>query len=339
MAIRYLPKSAVNTWALFFVPAILAINILEACIRDFQVGAMGTDGHGRRCVHGVGLVELHERHRRSAHLLHHPRILHQEGRLSPLRAQWCDNTRVIKTYRDEAVVLRTHKLAEADRIIWLLTAEHGIVRAIAKGVRRTNSKFGFHVEPFNVIDVQLHVGRSLDTITQVSLISSHGQALAADFDLYARACVMVETAERLTSDSDEGAHSQYLLLVGALHALANHRHDPTLTVTSYILRALAIAGWAPSCFDCAVCGAPGPHRAFSISEGGVVCDECRRAGAAAPAQATMTLMGDLLSGDWAGADTSDDYARQEAAGLVSAYAQWHLERRIKSLRVLERSRR
>src|SRR5690625_6459110 len=73
----------------------------------------------------------------------------------------------VKLYRDEAVVLRTHKLGEADRIITLLTRHHGRVRAVAKGVRRTSSKFGARLEPFSLVDVQLHIGRSLDIITQV----------------------------------------------------------------------------------------------------------------------------------------------------------------------------
>lgn len=244
---------------------------------------------------------------------------------------------MLRTYRDEAIVLRTHKLGEADRIITLLTSDHGLVRAVAKGVRRTSSKFGSRLEPFGVVDVQLAWGRSLDTITQVEVITAHGDALAADFGLYTRASVMVETAEKLTQDSDEGARSQYLLLVGALFALSHLRHDPSLILSSYLLRALAIAGWAPSCFSCAVCGTPGPHSAFSIHEGGAVCQECRPPGCAAPSIEAMTLMGELLSGDWVHADRAQHFARHEAHALVSAYAQWHLERRIRSLGVLERS--
>lgn len=245
---------------------------------------------------------------------------------------------MLRTYRDEAIVLRTHKLGEADRIITLLTSDHGLVRAVAKGVRRTSSKFGSRLEPFGVVGVQLAKGRSLDTITQVEVIIAHGDLLAADFGLFARASVMAETAERLTQDSDEGARSQYLLLVGALFALSHVRHDPSLVLTSYLLRALAIAGWAPSFFDCAVCGAAGPHTSFSIHEGGAVCEDCRPAGCAAPSVEAMTLMGELLSGDWARADLSEVFARSEAHALVSSYAQWHVERRIRSLGVLERSR-
>ena len=136
------------------------------------------------------------------------------------------------------MVLRTQKLGEADRIIWLLTSEHGQVRAVAKGVRRTTSKFGARLEPFSVVDIQLHRGRSLDTIIQVETIASHGEMLASDYELYSRASVIVETADKLSSDGDDGTHQQYLLLVGALHALSHRRHDPALILASYMLRAI-----------------------------------------------------------------------------------------------------
>ena len=207
----------------------------------------------------------------------------------------------MKSYRDEAIVLRTHKLGEADRIITLLTAEHGQVRAVAKGVRKTTSKFGARVEPFSVIDAQFHRGRALDTLTQVASIAQYGDAIAANYDLYLAATVVVETAERLTADAHDGTHSQYLLLLGALNALARGRHDPTLIRTSYTLRALALAGWAPSCFDCAVCGPPGPPPTIYR------------------------------------ADRCEPYARTEASGLISSYTQWHLERRLRSLSVIDRS--
>lgn len=235
-------------------------------------------------------------------------------------------------------MLRTYKLGEADRIIIMLTRNYGQVRAVAKGVRRTTSRFGARLEPFTVIDVQLHKGKNLDTVTQVETISSHGELLAADYDLYASAHVLVETAERLTADEEESAQSHFLLLLGALHALSHRHHDPSLIITSYMLRALAISGWAPSVTACASCGTSGPHSAFSIPEGGMMCENCRPVGASAPAPDTVSLMGDLLSGDWAAADVSEYYARHEGGALVSSYLQWHLERRLQSLRVLENSR-
>lgn len=243
----------------------------------------------------------------------------------------------MKLYRDEAVVLRTHKLGEADRILTLLTREHGQVRAVAKGVRRTTSRIGARLEPFSLVQVQLHRGRSLDVVTQVETINPYGRSLAADYQLYTCATVMVETAVRLSDDAGEPVPQQYLLLVGALHALATRRHAPQLLLDSYLLRALAVAGWAPSFHDCAACGAPGPHTAFHIEAGGAVCPACRPPGSAAPDPATLDLLGALLSGTWEEATTSPQRVRTEASGLVTAYLQWHIEHQLRSIRMVERT--
>ncbi len=118
-------------------------------------------------------------------------------------------------YRDEAIVLRAQKLGEADRIVTLLTREHGQVRAVAKGVRKTMSRFGARLEPFMLIDVQLYEGRSLDTVTQVETIGPYGLAIVADYARYTAATAMLETAERLTETEREPALQQFLLLAGA----------------------------------------------------------------------------------------------------------------------------
>lgn len=242
----------------------------------------------------------------------------------------------MKLYRDEAVVLRTHKLGEADRIVTLLTRDHGQVRAVAKGVRRTTSRIGARLEPFSLVAAQLHRGRSLDIVTQVETINPYGRALAVDYPLYTCGTVMVETAARLTDDAGEPAPQQFLLLVGALHALATRRHAPQLVLDSYLLRALAVAGWAPSFHDCAVCGAAGPHGAFHIEAGGAVCPACRPPGSAAPEIATLELLGALLSGNWEVAEATPQRVRSEASGLVTAYLQWHIEHQLRSIRMVER---
>lgn len=239
-------------------------------------------------------------------------------------------------YRDEAVVLRTQKLGEADRIVTLLTRHGGRVRAVARGVRKTSSRFGARLEPFMLVDVQLHTGRSLDTVTQVETLAMYGQAICLDYGLYTSATAMVETAERLTEEEGEPATQQFLLLIAALRALAERAHGSSLVLDSYLLRSLAIGGWAPSFHDCARCGAPGPHSAFAIALGGAVCSNCRPPGSAAPAPATFELLAALLEGNWATADRSDERTQREASGLVAAYVQWHLERRVRSLKWVER---
>ncbi|PPF25070.1 DNA repair protein RecO [Rathayibacter rathayi] len=233
------------------------------------------------------------------------------------------------TYRDEAVVLRTHKLGEADRIVTLLSRSHGKIRAVAKGVRKTGSKFGSRLEPFMVADLQLYEGRSLDIVTQAESLGAYGALIAADYDSYTAASAMVETADRLT-DADASLQ-QYLLLVGALRSLSKHEHEPVLTLDSYLLRALSIAGWAPSFEDCARCGAPGPHGAVVVQLGGVVCADCTPPGAPRVAPEVVVLLGALLTGDWAHTTTTEPTTRSRASGVVAAYTQFHLERGLRSL--------
>ena len=239
-------------------------------------------------------------------------------------------------YRDEAVVLRTHKLGEADRIVTLLTRSHGRVRAVARGVRKTTSRIGARLEPFSHVDVQLYEGRNLDTVTQVESIAAHGADLSSDYPRWTAGTAMLETAERLTPEEREPAVQQYALLVSGLRSLVARDHAPGLILDSYLLRSLAIAGWSPSFDECARCGAPGPHRAFSIPSGGVVCATCRPPGSAAPSAATIVLLGALLSGDWPVADASESRDQRDASGLVAAFLQWHLERGLRSLPLVDR---
>jgi DNA repair protein RecO (recombination protein O) len=251
---------------------------------------------------------------------------------------WGDNGHV-SLYRDEGVVLRAQKLGEADRIVTLLTREHGRVRAVAKGVRKTTSRLGARVEPFMLVDVQLYEGRSLDIVTQAETIGPYGTAIASDYTRYTAGTAMLETAERLTETEREPALQLFLLLAGGLRTLAEGKRDPGLVLDAFLLRSLAVAGWAPSFTDCARCGEPGPHRALAIAAGGAVCSQCRPAGAAAPHPETFTLLSALLSGDWAAADASEGRRRREASGIVAAYLQWHLERQVRSLRLVERVER
>ena len=95
------------------------------------------------------------------------------------------------TYRDQAVVLRTHKLGEADRIVSMLSREHGKIRAVARGIRRTSSKFGARLDPFNLVDLQLVQGRNLDVVAQVECLHPYSAPLRQDYSLFTAAEVMV----------------------------------------------------------------------------------------------------------------------------------------------------
>lgn len=232
-------------------------------------------------------------------------------------------------YREQGVVLRTQKLGEADRIVTLLTAGRGLIRVVAKGVRRTSSKFGARLEPFMVADLQLYEGRSLDTITQAATLGAYGPHISADYERYRAGSVMVETAERLSEGGP--APEQYRLLVGALRTLAQGKLPAELVRDGYLLRAMATAGWAPALQECLRCGAPGSHEYFSVQLGGVLCEECRAPGTPQLAPASIALLTALLTGDWDQAAQSSTQARRQVAGSVAAYTQWHMERGLRSL--------
>jgi DNA repair protein RecO (recombination protein O) len=333
--------------------------------------------------------------------------------LSPAAGGAGDNGQV-QAYRDDGVVLRTQKLGEADRIITLLCRQNGRVRAVAKGVRRTKSRFGARLEPFSHVDVMIHPGRSLDVISQAEAIRAYGPPLAADYPKYTAGAAMLETAERLTPVEKEPAIRQFLLLIGGLRALGEAAEltgeageaaeqdddpsagsldaseagaadavpgdadaeagdadadavpgtadadagageadavpvarEPRLVLDAYLLRSLAVAGYAPALEECARCGKPGtmaaagpggvPLTAFAVAAGGMACQSCRPAGAASPSPQAIALMIALLRGDWVSAMRSQRRHRVECSGLVAAYLQWHLEHSIRSLRHVERA--
>ena len=238
-------------------------------------------------------------------------------------------------YRDEGVVLRVQKLGEADRIITILTRRHGRVRAVAKGVRRTRSKFGATVEPFSHVDLQLYAGRNLDIVTQAESLTAYGEQLVGDYARYTAGTAVLETAERLTAEEREPSLRLFLLVIGALRALTER--DPSLVLDAFLLRAMSVSGYAPALDDCARCSAAGPHRAFSVAAGGVVCSSCRPPGSASPSPVVLALMAALLEGNWVVAEASDQRTRRDASGLVAAHLQWHLERGLRSLPLVERS--
>ena len=233
------------------------------------------------------------------------------------------------------MVLRLHKLGEADRIVTLLTREHGTVRAVAKGVRRTRSRFGARLEPFAHIDVQLYPGRNLDIVTQVQTLDAFSAPVVADYGRYTTACAVLETAARLAGEEHAPVPRLYLLTVGALRALAAGQRDPQLVLTAFLLRAMAFAGFAPALAECARCGAPGPHHGFHVAAGGVVCVHCRPAGSVSPAPEVVPLLLALLEGRWSDTDAADAGVRERAGALVATHLQWHTERRLRTLALVE----
>jgi DNA repair protein RecO (recombination protein O) len=184
--------------------------------------------------------------------------------------------------------------------------------------------------------VQCYTGRSLDVVTQAQTVDAFGAGIVGDYPRYTAGCAVLETADRLVAEEGDPALRVYLLVVGAIRALADRERDPSLVLDAFLLRAMTHAGWAPAITDCARCAAPGPHRAFSVAGGGAVCLRCRPPGSVTPAPETFGLLDALLHGDWTFADAATAPTRRETSGLVAAHLQWHLERQLRSLPLVER---
>ncbi|QPK82801.1 DNA repair protein RecO [Corynebacterium qintianiae] len=237
-----------------------------------------------------------------------------------------------QSYRDRAFVVRTYDFGEADRVVVLLTKNHGLVRSVAKGVRKSRSRFGSRIQPFVDIDVQLYPGRNLATITAADTVAYFAGRIIEDFDRYAAGCAILETAEKLSySNADEGSEL-FDATRTALDNLQRADQHPTLVLDAFILRATERAGWGLSLFDCANCQAPGPHKAFNAPAGGAVCNSCRPPGSADVDPETLHVMWLIQNGRPAQTDTVEQVHR-----LTTAHLQWHLESAVKSLRIMEQA--
>ena len=234
-------------------------------------------------------------------------------------------------YRDEAIVVRTYKLGEADRIVVLFTKARGKVRAVAKGVRKTTSRFGSRLEPTSHVALQLYEGRNLDTITQAESLD-HFRAIRDDLDRIARAASMLEAVDHITEEREPNGRL-FAMLLGALRALAADDHP--LIAPAFFWKLLALEGFAPVVDACVVCGSEESLCAFSLDEGGVTCRDHRR-GSPLDAEALLLLQL-VLSGRVAAALARPlSPATYEIEHLATRALEWQLERRLKSVGILDR---
>ena len=233
-------------------------------------------------------------------------------------------------YRDEGVVLRTHKLGESDRIVSILTRQHGKVRAVAKGVRKTKSKFGARLEPPTHLQLQFYEGRELDIVTQAETID-HFRSVRDDLDRLTRAVSMLEAADQLSLDREPNA-AMYQMLVGALRALAGS--SGPLVVAGFFLKVLALEGYGAAVDACVECQSTVNLVSFDLEAGGVRCTLHRRG-----SMVTEEALGhvqDILGGRLGAAlNTPASPATTEVDHLARRSMEHHLERRLRSLSVLE----
>jgi DNA repair protein RecO (recombination protein O) len=237
----------------------------------------------------------------------------------------------VSLYRDRAVVVRTHKLGEADRIVVLLTAEHGKVRAIAKGIRKTKSRFGGRLEPLTHVSLLLYQGRELDIVSQAETIDPT-RPLMDDLDRLTQGLALLEAVDRLTPDR-EPVPDLYRMLVGALRTLAARPSE--LVVPAFFWKVLASEGLRPELDRCVRCGTDGPLVAFDLDEGGTLCRTCRQGVPLSPG--ALTLLRQIMGGELNAALAADrSPAQHEVAVLATRAMEHHLERGLRAVALLER---
>jgi DNA repair protein RecO (recombination protein O) len=246
-------------------------------------------------------------------------------------------------FSDLGIVLRSHKLGESDKILRVLTREHGKRSAVAKGLRKTTSRFGARLEPFTFANLLMHRGRSMDIITQAEIDTSF-QEVREDLDLFMRASAMAELVDTITEEHEPNPKLFDLLLKG-LELLKEFPGRASFVLTFFEFRVLAVAGFQPRVTACASCGknAVRGDVSFSLKQGGFVCDECR---GVAPGDAGKVIrvgedtarllawMSNHDLGEWPDV-TNEDLVEGELAFLMDRVLEHWTEREFRSRRVMK----
>ena len=231
--------------------------------------------------------------------------------------------------KTEAVVVRSLRYGEADRILHLYTPGRGRIGAIAKGVRRTRSRFGGRLEPFFRLDMVLHEGRSdLLTVTGAETVDPHARLRAdgAALDFAARAC---DAVTRLF-DTPEPHPEVFHLLCNELSLLDDSAaHATHANQLAFRLKLLLAAGFAPQLAACASCGASEHLVAFSGAAGGVVCSACEASGFAIDEDAHGFLTA-ALGAPLAQAPAAPQRALRQAERAIAETVEHHANVRLRA---------
>ncbi len=236
-------------------------------------------------------------------------------------------------YRDQGVVLRTIKLGEADRIVTILTQTNGKVRAVAKGIRKTGSRFGARLEPTSHVALQCYRGRELDIVTQVETIDSF-RALREHYGCLTHAISMLEAVDQIAQERERNL-ALYRMLVGALRTLAE-RPSPVVSA-AFFWKLLSLEGFHPILDACARCGTGGaPFPAFDLGEGGVLCEPCSHSVGRRISPDTLAIVEQIVGGNLNQvlADPPTGPLLTEVERLAISAIEYHSERRLRSASLL-----
>jgi DNA repair protein RecO (recombination protein O) len=234
------------------------------------------------------------------------------------------------TFKTEAIVLRSIRLGEADRVLHLYTEDRGRVGAVAKGVRRVKSRFGGRLEPLSRVKLVLHEGRSdLCTITAADTVHAHASLREGRAGIE-RATDACEAVLRLF-DSAEPNRPAYNLLC---HELALLDADARLATRAqglvFRMKLLLAAGFVPELAGCAACGEREHIGAFSAAAGGVVCPGCE-AGSFPLSEAAHAFMVDALAKPLSEAPEAGEPALRQADRAIAETVEHHAHVRMRRL--------
>jgi DNA repair protein RecO (recombination protein O) len=235
-------------------------------------------------------------------------------------------------YRETGIVLRTIKLGESDRIVTFVTEGRGKVRAVAKGVRKTKSRFGGRLEPLSHVSLLLYEGRELDIVTQVETIDAF-RSIREDLDRLTQATALLEAVDHLVQEGEENPRILQMLL-GALRTL--DAGAAPLVVPAFFWKLLAQEGFRPILEECASCGSP-DVTAFDLDAGGVLCRSCAT-GSSRLSPGALALLRRILGGELVAvlAEPASS-AGFEVEHLATRALEAHVERRMRSMHLLDRS--
>ncbi len=245
-----------------------------------------------------------------------------------------------KSYRTEAIVLKSLKFGEADNILNLLSPEGGRIGAIAKGVRKTKSRIGGRLQPFSHVELMLHRGRTLDTVTQVESIEPY-EAIRSDYDRLTHGAAMLDLLDRVAMEgyADE---RMFGLALASLDALAASGGGFDRLLSAFELKLMAIIGYRPYLEGCVICDTEaGSGLGFSGRAGGIVCQAC--AGTEAQTvpvrQSTITYMRELLGARMSelGKIEAEPGEQDELERLLKPFVAYHVQSRLRGREFLDRS--
>jgi DNA repair protein RecO (recombination protein O) len=228
-------------------------------------------------------------------------------------------------------VLRSIKLGEADRIVTLMSQGHGKVRAVAKGIRKTASKFGARLEPTSHVAFQCYRGRELDIVTQVETLDAN-RSLREHYGCLTHAVSMLEAVDQVSLER-EANPALYRMLERALRTLAE-RPSPMVS-TAFFWKLLSLEGFHPMVDACVHCGDGGPFPAWDFADGGVLCGTCLLGGRPILPETAGTIsriVGGALHRVLA--EPPDDRVLGEVERLAIATLEYHSERRLRSAALL-----